>query len=225
MLTERTPINIKIPVKMLGHFTGETEDLKGYLFKPSEKDQLSTVFLAGFTNDDHIYEVWKDWTPGGHVYLANTDPVFNPQTTFLRDKGHTQLLGYFLTETSLEEKGYLESSGGWTEIDSSHPIIDIIDSKIDDIPDHMFLTSWLAAGNVFTVGQTARFGKWLAELGLSLNKRIRIMNSVSFRGVDLELFDSALKYHLEGMDEKCQKKVTKHYDEVRKWIEEVKMRK
>ena len=188
--------------------------VQGYMFKPDEKDDL----LKEKSEESSVYEVWQTCF-AGHFYLANTDKEFNPKTEILLDKGHADLYGYFMTETHLENICNMKETGDWVRIVN----VDMFDPeyvKFDDLPDHMFLTSWLAAGNVFTPSMPDRFEKWLVELGLSLNKRISIMNSVSLRGADKELFDSALKYHLEGMDERCRKKATKHYDEVRKWIEE-----
>lgn len=230
MLNRGTPLVIKIPVKINDAFTGDFTTIDGYLFNPSERDQLYAYCLEEVSKDaSHVYEMWKACDAlGGRVYLANTDPDFNPQTTILCDKGHTQILGYFLTGTSLEEKGYIAPSGGWIAVASSHPIHpaaeDDSNTGIEDLPDHMFLTSWLAAGNTFMPSLPDNFERWLIELGLSVNKRIRIINSVSLRGADVKLFDSALKHHLDGMDEKSKNKVTKHFNKVRGWITELNTR-
>jgi hypothetical protein len=233
MPTKGTPVVIKILVKINNMPTGDFATIDGYLFNPSERDQLHAYFLEEVEKDTtYVYEMWKACDAlGGRVYLANTDPVFNPQTTIICDKGHTQILGYFLTGASLEEKGYIEPSGGWIEVVSSHPIPPVVNDEddsitsLEDLPDHMFLTSWLAAGNVFMPSLPDNFEKWLIELGLSLEKHTRIMNLVTLRGADVELFDSALKHHLAEIDNKSKNKVTSHFNKVRGLIAEIKMRK
>lgn len=45
MLTEGTPIVIKIPVKINNVFTGGFTTIDGYLFNPSESDRLYAYFL------------------------------------------------------------------------------------------------------------------------------------------------------------------------------------
>lgn len=215
MLTEGTPIVIKIPVKINNVFTGGFTTIDGYLFNPSESDRLYAYFLEEVKKDDrsYVYEMWKAYdAAGGHVYLANTDPDFNPQTTILRDKGHTQLLGYFLTRTSLEEKGYIASDGGWIKVASSHPIHPVADNeddsntKIDDIPNHKFLMAWLAAGNVFIPDIPNNFERWLVAIGVPMNKRIAIMNMVSLRGVDIKLFDAAADRHMQQIKDPTERR-------------------
>lgn len=235
MPTKGTPVVIKIPVKINDAFTGDFTTIDGYLFNPSERDQLHAYFLEEIEKDTtYVYEMWKACdAAGGRVYLANTDPVFNPQTTFLRDKGHTQILGYFLTGTSLEEKGYIAPSGGWIEIASSHTIHPVTDddednssTKIDDIPNHMFLIAWLAAGNVFIPDLPNNFERWLVAIGVPLNKRIEIMNTVSLRGVDIRLFDAAADHHMQQIkDPTARKKVRRTLQCRRDWIRELKERK
>lgn len=235
MLTERTPIVIKIPVKINNVPTGEFATIDGYLFNPSEREKLYAYFLEEVEKDNrsYVYEMWKACdAAGGRVYLANTDPDFNPQTTFLRDKGHTQLLGYFLTGTSLEEKGYIASDGGWIEVASSHPIHPVADNeddsntKIADIPNHMFLMAWLAAGNVFMPDLPNNFERWLEAIGVPLNKRIAIMNMVSLRGVDIKLFDAAADRHMQQIKDPAERrKVRRTLQHRRDWIKELKERK
>lgn len=231
MLTERTPIVIKIPVKINNVFTGDFETIDGYLFNPSEKDQLYAYCLEEVEKDtSYVYEMWKACDAvGGHVYLANTDPDFNPQTTILCDKGHTQILGYFLTRTSLEEKGYITQSGGWIEVVSSHTVAENEDdsnTKIADMPNHMFLMAWLAAGNVFIPDLPNNFERWLEAIGVPLNKRIVIMNTVSLRGVDIRLFDAAADRHMQQIKDPTERrKVRRTLQRRRDWIIELKERK
>jgi len=235
MLTKGTPIVIKIPVKINDAFTGDFTTIDGYLFDPSERDQLYAYCLEDVLKDtSHVYEMWKACDAlGGRAYLANTDPDFNPQTTILCDKGHTQILGYFLTGTSLEEKGYIAPSGGWIAIASSHPVHPVADNneddsntKIDDIPNHMFLIAWLAAGNVFIPDLPSNFERWLIAIGVPLNKRVAIMNTVSLRGVDIKLFDTAADHHMQQIKDPTErKKVRRTLQQRRDWIKELKERK
>lgn len=218
MISNRSIIGLKLYID-----PPEPAVVQGYLFDPSEKEVLLNEH-ASF----NVYQILKAVPAvGGHYYLANSDKDFNPKTTFLHDKGHSQLIAYFLTDTCLEKEYGLQESGDRIIIGNTKIFDPDFEAHqtIDDIPDYMFLTSWLAAGNVFMPGMPDNFEKWLNELGVSLDKRIRIMNFVSLRGVELELFDSALKHHLKGMDEKCRNKASKHFNKVREWIKEVKMRK
>ncbi len=231
MLTKGTRIVIKIPVKINNAFTGDFTTIDGYLFNPSERDQLYADFLEKVEKDrSYVYEMWKACdAAGGRVYIANTDPDFNPQTTFLCDRGHTQILGYFLTETSLEEKGYIAQNGGWIEVAASHPVAnneDDSNTKIDDIPNHMFLIAWLAAGNVFIPDLPNNFERWLVAIGVPFNKRIAIMNTVSLRGVDIRLFDAAADRHMQQIkDPSERRKVRRTLQHRRDWISELKERK
>lgn len=231
MLTKGTPIVIKIPVRINDAFTGDFTTIDGYLFNPSERDQLYAYCLEEVAKDtSHVYEMWKACdAAGGRAYLANTDPDFNPQTTILCDKGHTQILGYFLTRTSLEEKGYIAPSGGWIAVASSHPVADNEDNsntKIADIPNHMFLMAWLAAGNVFTPDLPNNFERWLEAIGVPSNKRIAIMNTVSLRGVDIRLFDAAADRHMQQIkDPTARRKVRRTLQHRRDLIRELKERK
>lgn len=214
MPTKGTPIVIKIPVKINNVPTGEFATIDGYLFNPSEREKLHAYYLEEVEkNTSHVYEMWKACdAAGGRVYLANTDPDFNPQTTILCDKGHTQILGYFLTWTSLEEKGYIVPSGGWIEVASSYPIDPVADNEIDpntkvaDIPNHMFLMAWLAAGNVFIPDLPNNFERWLVAIGVPLNKRIAIMNMFSLRGVDIRLFDAAADRHMQQIKDPAERR-------------------
>ena len=214
MPTKGTPTVIKIPVKINNVSTGDFATIDGDLFNPSEREKLYAYFLEEVEkNTSYVYEMWKACdAAGGRVYLANTDPDFHPQTTILRDKGHTQILGYFLTGTSLEEKGYIAPSGGWIEVASSHPIYLVADNeddsstKIADIPNHMFLMAWLAAGNVFTPDLPNNFERWLVAIGVPMNKRIAIMNMVSLRGVDIKLFDTAADRHMQQIKDPTERR-------------------
>ena len=107
-----------------------------------------------------------------------------------------------------------------------HPVADNeIDpnTKVADIPNHMFLMAWLAAGNEFTPYVPNNFERWLVAIGVPLNKRIAIMNMVSLRGVDIRLFDAAADRHMQQIKDPTErKKVRRTLQHRRDWIKELK---
>ena len=101
-----------------------------------------------------------------------------------------------------------------------------VDVDIDALPNETFIISWLAAGNMLIPELTNHdFEKWLNELGVSINKKISIMRSISLRAANIELFNSALKHHLDGLNDKERNRVREHFNKIREHIKNMKMRK
>lgn len=193
----------------------DRQQLSGYCFRPDEKDTL----LKAKDEDCAIYELWR--TDIGGVYIANITKDFNPNSDVTMEGA--SLLAYFLTsEISLPEHG------GWIRViySSTDELTFEENTKLDDIPNHKFLIAWLAAGNVFIPDLPDNFERWLVAIGVPLNKRIAIMNTVSLRGVDIKLFDAAADHRMQQIKDPTElRKVRRTLQHRRDRIRGLKMRK
>lgn len=210
-------------------WTGALHAVKGYIYGVDQRREIIDGLEHATEPKSHVYVILQslvnvDCT----LFVANTDDEFNPKTTCGIDKGHSLLVGYFVTDASLEGQNILDETGDWIRIHTMEPVSDLIRKThrpLDQLPNHMFITSWLAAGNLLTPGFAIEFNKWLKSIGVSMNKEISIMSDISLRAADIDLFNSALRHHLDGLDEKSRRKVLKHFNKVREGIKKAKMMK
>ena len=220
---------------VIGRWTGAAtmvgvlHAVKGYIYGVDQRREIIEGLEHATEPKSHVYVILQSLVSVECVlFVANTDDEFNPKTTCGIDKGHSLLVGYFVTDESLEGENILDATGDWIRIHSMEPVSDLIRKAhrpIDQLPNYMFITSWLAAGNLLTPGFAIEFNKWLKSIGVSMNKEISIMSDISLRAVDIDLFNSALKHHLDGLDEKARNKATKHFNKVREGIKRSKMMK
>lgn len=198
--------------------------LEGMFMQTGYEDAVKAAKEASNCN---VYTILKTY-PNWDWQLTNQGDM-NPNARYAIDKGVSQIIGYLIHKSPLNPLDAFGDTPFWLKIIryevmnmQVNEISEHVD--IDALPNETFIISWLAAGNMLIPELTNNdFEKWLNEAGVSINKRISIMRSISLRSANIELFDSALKHHLDGLNDKERNRVLKHFNNIREHIKKMKM--